>query len=48
VWNAASPITYTAADRSTTAFQIYGRIAANQDVPGGTTYSDTVTVTVNY
>jgi spore coat protein U-like protein len=37
-----------APSKSPVAFTVYGRVPAGQDVPAAATYSDTLTVTVNY
>ena len=49
VWNNGSGVLAPAAAPSRNArdFTVYGRIAANQDVPAGA-YSDTVVATVNF
>ena len=49
VWNAGSGVLSPPPASSKTAreFTVYGRIAANQDVPAGS-YSDTVVATVNF
>lgn len=49
VWNTAAGVLSATAAPSKTArdFTVYGRIAANQDVPAGS-YGDTVVATVNF
>ena len=37
-----------APNKNARTFQTYGRVPAGQDVPAGTTYTDTVTATVNF
>lgn len=50
VWNATNLNSGTSTSKNTpinSGFTVYGRVAAAQDLPAGS-YSDTVTVTVNY
>lgn len=47
VWNAAAPVTGTAASRAPVALTVYGRVPAGQDALEGA-YLDTVAATINF
>lgn len=48
VWNATNSVTYASTSMASGTLPVYGQIPGAQDVPANASYSDSVTVTVNF
>lgn len=48
VWNSTNSVTYASTSMASGTLSVYGQIPGAQDVPAAASYSDSVTVTVNF
>lgn len=48
IWNSSDSVTYTSLSMANGSIPVYGEIPGGQDVPAAASYSDSVTVTVNF
>lgn len=48
VWNTTNTVSYLSQSMATATLPVYGRIPGGQDVYTSLSYSDTITVTVNF
>lgn len=48
VWNSTNSVTYASTSMASGTLPVYGQIPGGQNVPAAASYSDSVTVTVNF